>query len=131
SDTQGADGATLTHAALQNTDDGDLTFNADGTVTFTPAPGFEGDALIDYTITDADGDTSDATLTVTVDADSTPEIVVPPEEPGVPDGPDPGDPDDPNDDIDPAAGDALYTVDEAGLSGGSDADADSETTSGV
>ncbi|ERL53298.1 retention module-containing protein, partial [Halomonas huangheensis] len=130
-DIEGADGAEVTTVSLRDPSQGEVVLNDDGTVTFTPAPGFEGDALIDYTITDADGDTSDATLTVTVAEDSTPEIVVPPEEPGVPDGPDPGDPDDPNDDINPSAGDALYSVDEAGLSGGSDAAADSETTSGV
>ena len=76
-DIQGADGATLTTASLAAgyEDAGIVSINAaTGEVTFTPAPGFEGAAVIDYTITDADGDDSSATLTVTVGADSVPEI---------------------------------------------------------
>ncbi|MCA0976734.1 retention module-containing protein, partial [Halomonas denitrificans] len=59
-DVEGADGATLTTATLRDPSQGSVSINAAGDVTFTPAPGFEGEALIDYTITDADGDTSDA-----------------------------------------------------------------------
>jgi hypothetical protein len=44
------------------------TINADGTITFTPAAGFEGETDIVYTIRDDDGDTSTATLTVNVNA---------------------------------------------------------------
>ncbi|AMD00695.1 retention module-containing protein [Halomonas chromatireducens] len=75
-DTAGADGATLTAASLRNPSQGTLSFAANGQVTFTPAPGFEGDAVIDYTITDADGDTASATLTVTVAPDSEPTIAI-------------------------------------------------------
>src|SRR5690554_5892216 len=78
-DIQGADGATLTTASLAAgyEDAGIVSINAaTGEVTFTPAPGFEGAAVIDYTITDADGDDSSATLTVTVGADSVPEIEI-------------------------------------------------------
>ncbi|MFQ3787609.1 retention module-containing protein [Halomonas sp. A29] len=75
-DTGGADGATLTAASLRNPSQGTLSFAANGQVTFTPAPGFEGDAVIDYTITDADGDTASATLTVTVAPDSVPVIAI-------------------------------------------------------
>ncbi|MGK0548007.1 Ig-like domain-containing protein, partial [Halomonas cupida] len=52
-DTQGVDGATLTSATLRDPSQGSVSINAAGDVTFTPAPGFEGEALIDYTITDA------------------------------------------------------------------------------
>ncbi|MBY6208303.1 MULTISPECIES: retention module-containing protein [Halomonas] len=117
-DTQGADGATLTSATLSDPSQGSVTFSADGEVTFTPATGFEGDAVIDYTITDGDGDTASSTLTVTVAADSTPTV-------------DPSGPDN-----NPATEDGAYGVLEAGLDGGagqsagSDASSTSETTSG-
>ncbi|MGQ7249461.1 Ig-like domain-containing protein, partial [Halomonas sp. V046] len=74
-DEVGADGASLTSATLRDSSQGSVTVNvATGEVTFTPAPGFEGAAVIDYTITDGDGDTSSATLTVEVAADSTPTV---------------------------------------------------------
>uniref|UniRef100_UPI003A9471A5 Ig-like domain-containing protein n=1 Tax=Halomonas cupida TaxID=44933 RepID=UPI003A9471A5 len=71
SDTQGADGATLTAASLRDDTQGTVSIAADGNVTFTPAAGVDGDVVIDYTITDADGDTSSATLTIKV-TDSVP-----------------------------------------------------------
>jgi Ca2+-binding RTX toxin-like protein len=40
--------------------------NADGTITFTPAPGFDGDATIEYTVSDGQGGEDTATVTVTV-----------------------------------------------------------------
>ncbi|GHC16447.1 hypothetical protein GCM10007291_13660 [Gemmobacter nanjingensis] len=46
--------------------DGTVTVNADGTITFTPNAGFSGDATFEYTITDPDGLTDTATVTVTV-----------------------------------------------------------------
>ncbi|MGQ7250037.1 Ig-like domain-containing protein, partial [Halomonas sp. V046] len=87
---------------------GSVTFNAaDGTVTFTPADGFDGEAVISYSVVDADGDTDSATLTVSVDA--TPEIEVDPEDPNA---------------------EGNNEVDEAGLDdGGSQAASDLETTS--
>ena len=131
SDTQGVDGATLTAASLADTSQGDIDFGPDGEVTFTPNEGVAGDVVVNYTITDADGDTRDATLTINVAPDSEPEVEVPtdPTDPNEPS--EPIDPDDPDLDDDPAAGDALYVVDEAGLPGGSDAAADSETVSGT
>ena len=51
-----------------------MTFLANGDITFTPANGFEGAAVINYTIRDADGDESVSTLTVTVAPDSTPVV---------------------------------------------------------
>jgi hypothetical protein len=75
SDEQGADGATLTNATV-NTGLGSVSFNADGTVTYDPAAGEEGNVIIDYTITDADGDTSDAQLFITLGTDSVPTIQV-------------------------------------------------------
>ncbi|MDT8893613.1 Ig-like domain-containing protein, partial [Halomonas sp. I1] len=74
-DDQGADGSTVTSASLATASEGTGTVSFDentGEVTFTPASGFEGDVVIDYTITDADGDTSSAQLHVTVNEDSKP-----------------------------------------------------------
>jgi VCBS repeat-containing protein len=75
SDAQGADGATLTAATVAQ-GSGSVGFLANGQVTYTPAAGEEGTVIINYTITDADGDTSDATLTITLAADSVPEISI-------------------------------------------------------
>ncbi|MGK0545781.1 retention module-containing protein, partial [Halomonas cupida] len=110
-DVEGADGATLTTATLRDPSQGSVSINAAGDVTFTPAPGFEGEALIDYTITDADGDTSDAVFSVTVAEDSTPTISVPDDSPNTEGG--------------------QFTVSEAGLPGGSAAGDGSQTTSGT
>ncbi|MFC2991626.1 retention module-containing protein, partial [Halomonas tibetensis] len=75
-DTEGADGASLTAASLRDSGAGSISFDSNGNITFDPTPGFEGDAVIDYTITDADDDTSDAVLTVTVAPDSEPVISI-------------------------------------------------------
>ncbi|KPP91205.1 MAG: putative Ca2+-binding protein [Rhodobacteraceae bacterium HLUCCA08] len=47
--------------------DGDVTINSDGTLTFTPTPGFSGDATVTYTVDDGNGGTDTATLFVTVE----------------------------------------------------------------
>ncbi|SHM92880.1 Ig-like domain-containing protein, partial [Halomonas cupida] len=96
SDTQGADGATLTAASLRDSTQGTVSFDKNGNVTFTPAAGVEGDVVIDYTITDADDDTSSATLTVIVDSVPTT----------------------PDSDGDPKTSSPTAVVDEEGLSGG-------------
>ena len=76
SDLQGADApATLTAATLATAGAGTVGFLANGDITFTPAAGFAGAAVINYTITDQDGDTSSSTLTVTVAPDSVPSLV--------------------------------------------------------
>ena len=48
--------------------DGSLTFNNNGTFTYTPDTDFNGTDSFTYTVTDADGDTDTATVTITVDA---------------------------------------------------------------
>ena len=76
SDLQGADApATLTAATLATAGAGTVGFLANGDITFTPTAGFAGAAVINYTITDQDGDTSSSTLTVTVAPDSVPSVV--------------------------------------------------------
>ncbi|WP_341947102.1 tandem-95 repeat protein [Microbacterium sp. LWH11-1.2] len=48
------------------TPDGVWTIDTDGGITFTPAPGFSGDATAEYRIVDDNGQTSTATETATV-----------------------------------------------------------------
>jgi len=65
-DSLGADGGTLTSATVAGGDaTGTVSFLPDGTLTFTPQDGFSGDAVIEYQVTDSDGDTSTNTVTVT------------------------------------------------------------------
>ncbi|EBA08680.1 Ig-like domain-containing protein [Sagittula stellata] len=45
---------------------GTATLNPDGTVTYTPEPGFEGTVTFDYTADDGNGGTDTGTITVTV-----------------------------------------------------------------
>jgi uncharacterized protein (TIGR03382 family) len=47
---------------------GTVVVNPDGTVTYTPAPDYHGPDSFEYTVTDADGQTSTATVTITVAA---------------------------------------------------------------
>jgi len=62
------DGDTLTVTAATSPN-GTVKINADGTLTFTPASGFDGDATITYSISDGHGGTDTATVTVTVGCD--------------------------------------------------------------
>ncbi|MBX7460162.1 beta strand repeat-containing protein [Qipengyuania huizhouensis] len=79
-DITGADGVDLATgvAVVDGTlsGDGSVSYNGDGTFTYTPGAGEEGTVTFDYTITDGDGDTSTATVTITLQPDSAPEIAV-------------------------------------------------------
>ncbi len=57
------DPLTITAASSQ---DGTVVVNADGTLTFTPAENFNGEALVTYTVSDGQGGVATATLTVDV-----------------------------------------------------------------
>jgi large repetitive protein len=59
------DPLTITAATSPN---GTVVINSDGTITFTPAPNFNGPTTITYTISDGNGGTSTATISVTVDS---------------------------------------------------------------
>ncbi|MEL7097742.1 MAG: Ig-like domain-containing protein [Pseudomonadota bacterium] len=64
------DGDTLT-VTEATSDDGEVVINGDGTLTFTPNPGFTGDASITYTV--SDGELTDtATVDVTVNENEDP-----------------------------------------------------------
>ena len=67
-DDQGDAPATVTAFDATSANGGSVSVNPDGTFTYTPAGGFAGADSFDYTITDANGDTSTATVTVLVDA---------------------------------------------------------------
>ncbi|MFZ6046670.1 retention module-containing protein [Pseudomonas sp. CR3202] len=76
-DTQGADRAAQVVAAQLTAGSGTVGFLPNGEVTFTPTAGFEGAATILYTLRDADGDESQAVLSITVGPDSTPTVSTP------------------------------------------------------
>ncbi len=60
------DGDTLAFLTPPQPFGGSLTLNADGTQTYTPAPGFVGVDVFVYTITDGSGGTDSATVTINV-----------------------------------------------------------------
>ncbi|MBY5923695.1 MULTISPECIES: Ig-like domain-containing protein [unclassified Halomonas] len=99
-DALGADGAHISKATVVGgADVGTVSINSDGTLTFTPAPKFEGIARISYTLKDGDGDTSSATATVNIMDNG---IV----------------PTTPETDGDPNTTSPVTTLDEDGLAGG-------------
>ena len=106
------DGGTLGHPVKGQY--GELTLNADGTYSYKLNAGVDvpkGESVTEeftYTITDTDGDTSEATLTISINGDGRmPEITL------------------------PDVGDDSAKVYESGLNdGGSEASTDKETTSG-
>ncbi len=67
------DGDPLTVTAATSPD-GVVVINADGTITFTPNADFNGPTTISYTISDGNGGTSTATVSVTVDAVNDPPV---------------------------------------------------------
>ncbi|MEV7973643.1 Ig-like domain-containing protein [Cellulomonas sp. NPDC089187] len=66
------DGDTVTGAT--DGDNGTVTTNPDGTVTYTPNPGFVGEDEFTVTITDEFGNEHDVTVTVTVDGPPATEV---------------------------------------------------------
>jgi len=121
-DTEGADGARVTSVTPDNGTEtsipgtgnlvidgayGKLTIHSDGSYSYQRNPGTEGgvEDVFEYTITDGDGDTSSASLTISI-ADSAPTVDI------------------------PSAGSATTTVHESGLPDGSDNIPDRATTSG-
>ena len=64
-DTQSSDGGNSWTKSSDPTN-GTLTVNSDGTFIYTPNAGFSGIDTFSYTITDVDGDTSDAVATIKV-----------------------------------------------------------------
>ncbi len=60
------DGDTLTISAVSNPVNGSVVLNANGSVTFSPDANFSGEATFDYTVSDGNGGTDTATVTVYV-----------------------------------------------------------------
>ncbi|MDO6470006.1 cadherin-like domain-containing protein, partial [Neptunomonas phycophila] len=58
------EGDTLSITGVSNPTNGTVVLNADGTITFTPDADFVGEATYDYTITDGNGGTDTATVTI-------------------------------------------------------------------
>ena len=63
---------TLTGATLANPAQGSVVVNSDGTLTFTPAANVSGPIAITYTVSDGQGGSASASLTVSVGANTTP-----------------------------------------------------------
>ena len=63
------DGDTLAISGTPTSPNGTVVVNGDGTLTFTPTPGFTGAAVVNYTIVDEEGLTDSTTWTITVGAD--------------------------------------------------------------
>ena len=60
------DGDPIEIASVQDSSDGTVEDNGDGTITFTPTTGFVGDATVFYTLRDIHGDTDTATVSISV-----------------------------------------------------------------
>ena len=75
-DTDGADDVNLATGIQvvggSLTGAGNLIYNADGTFTYTPAAGEQGSVQFQYRLTDRDGDSDVATVTINLQPDSTP-----------------------------------------------------------
>ena len=68
------DGDPLTVTAA-TADHGTVTINPDGTIAYVPGPSFSGSDIVRYTVTDSDGATAMAVVTVTVDHVNHPPVV--------------------------------------------------------
>ncbi|APZ54652.1 Ig-like domain-containing protein [Salipiger abyssi] len=66
------DGDPLTISDLGDPENGTVTLNEDGTVTYTPDSGYTGNDTIPYTVDDGNGGTDDGQIVVTVGEDTTP-----------------------------------------------------------
>ncbi|PSJ36961.1 hypothetical protein C7H85_19440, partial [Zobellella endophytica] len=58
------------------TGSGSLVYHHDGSFSYTPAAGEEGEVRFQYRLTDGDGDSATATVTLTLQDDSTPTVSV-------------------------------------------------------
>ncbi|MDC0335962.1 cadherin-like domain-containing protein [Pseudodesulfovibrio sp.] len=74
----GVDSGTLTAAALADGSDyaGQVSYDADGTISYTPEAGETGTVVIDYTVEDSDGDSASAQLSIELVEDSEPVITL-------------------------------------------------------
>ncbi len=84
-DNAGAD-EDATVIGVDDPDNGTAVLNQDGTITYTPDPGFTGVETFDYTIEDKDGDISVATVTVTVISVDIDDAILPTTDPKYDDG---------------------------------------------
>ncbi|TNC96937.1 MAG: hemolysin-type calcium-binding repeat family protein, partial [Stygiobacter sp.] len=64
-----ADGDTLTIVSVGDAENGTVTLNPNGTISFTPDANYHGQTSFTYTVSDGQGGTSTATVNLTVDSD--------------------------------------------------------------
>ncbi len=72
------DGDLLTYSQTSLPANGAVDFNSDGTFTYTPTGDFSGTDSFDYEVTDADGLTSNSTVTITVNGVNDGPVVITP-----------------------------------------------------
>jgi len=74
----GVDGGTLTAATMDAASDGTgaIGRDANGDITYTPVAGESGTVVINYTVTDSDGDVASNQLTIELADDSAPVVTV-------------------------------------------------------
>ncbi|MGR6859330.1 cadherin-like domain-containing protein [Aliivibrio salmonicida] len=63
-----ADGDELTIVGVSNPTNGTVSINDDGEIEFKPSENFSGEVTFDYTISDGNGGTDTATVTINIDA---------------------------------------------------------------
>ncbi|EAQ98956.2 retention module-containing protein [Congregibacter litoralis] len=68
----------LTITSVGSPSNGTVVLNGDGTVTFTPDADYNGPASFEYTISDGEGGTDTATVSLTVNAVNDPPVVINP-----------------------------------------------------
>ncbi|MDR5591991.1 Ig-like domain-containing protein, partial [Christiangramia sp. SM2212] len=71
------DGDELTVVSVTDPENGSVVINEDGTVTYTPNDSFTGEDVFEYTISDGNGGTDTAVVTITVNDTEGPEIACP------------------------------------------------------
>jgi len=71
------DGDPLTVSSVTPPSSGTVTINPDGTLRYTPEPGFIGEATFSYTISDGQGGMATATVTVAVGVGNRPPVAQP------------------------------------------------------
>jgi CshA-type fibril repeat protein/VCBS repeat-containing protein len=71
-----SDGDTLSASLVSGTTNGTVVLNADGSFTYTPNANFDGTDSFTYRVTDADGATAIATVTLTVNPVNDPPVAV-------------------------------------------------------
>ena len=72
--TDSTDGDAITIVITGADNGGTVVNNGDGTISYTPAPGFVGDEVVSYTVTDTTGQVTTSSITLTVNVNTPPVV---------------------------------------------------------